>query len=142
MIVTRIGSRFAIIAALFGAGVEPAAAGQPAANPPVRAARHPFPWALGAVANYQSCGVHARADQVRALNARLRAAEARARTNGMGAQLDRLRADYEAMLAVADMAACAWGPAEALRRARSAVRDFEYWAAHARPYRLPTETGR
>jgi hypothetical protein len=100
-----------------------------AAGTPERFAPHPYKSALGAVANYRSCGVRARAGPAAALDAALRAGEAAARAKGLGPMLERLRQDYHALLAVSTMMACARGPAAALAGARRAVADFQRWVA-------------
>lgn len=124
--------RFAIIVALFALGADKAAAAQAAPAQPARFAAHPYTSALGAVWNYRSCGVHASAARYRALEAAVEAAEAAARAKGLGPELDRVRADYNAILAVSTMMACAHGPVGALRDARRAVAAFQAWVA-ARP---------
>jgi hypothetical protein len=93
----------------------------------------PYPYALGAVANYQSCGVNARPGAVRSLNAGLRAGEAAARAKGFGPMLDQLRAEYQAMLAVSTTMACALGPSGALKHAREAVSNFRRWVEASHP---------
>ena len=94
----------------------------------------PYKSALGAVANYQSCGVHARRVALLDLTAGLRSAEAAAVAKGLGPTLERLRQEYEALMAVSDMAACAGGPRRALAGARGAVAAFRAWVA-AQPAR-------
>jgi len=126
-------SRFAILLALLAA-LEPSPAAQPAPAPapPARFAAHPYTSALGALWNYRSCGVHASAARYRALEAAVEAAEVAARAKGLGPELDRVRADYNAILAVSTMMACARGPVAALSGARRAVAAFQAWVA-ARP---------
>jgi hypothetical protein len=95
---------------------------------------HPYTSALDAVANYESCGADARAALVAAMMRELRALESRARAKGLGPELDRVRRDYEAMLAVSTRTACGWGPVRALAGARGALADFRAWVA-AQPAR-------
>lgn len=106
---------------------------QPLASPPqpvhVRFASHPYTSAMGALANYQSCGVHVRAAAFAALDATFRESEAAARAKGLGPLLDELRRDYLALRAVSTMTACGGGPAAALRGAGTAVRAFQAWVA-------------
>ena len=128
-----IRSRLSIALVLFAAGLAPAQAQQAAGNEAVRARTHPYPAAIGALANYQSCGVHARADTLHALQRRFQAAEAAARAKGLGPALDDLRRGYEAMMAVADVMACGGGPAAALAGARNAIQAFEAWVAGQPP---------
>jgi len=122
----------AILLAMF-AMVEPIRAAQPASVSPARFARHPYTSALGAVWNYRSCGVHARAAPYRALEAAVAAAEAAARARGLGPLLERLRADYNALLAVSTMMPCVHGAAASLRDARRAVAAFQAWVAAQPP---------
>ncbi len=107
---------------------------------PARFAPHPYTSALGAVWNYQSCGVRARAAEVAALNAALQAGEAAARAKGLGPELERVRRDYQALLAVSTMMACTRGPATALASARRAVADFRRWVT-AQPGRASAACG-
>ena len=90
---------------------------------------------MGALANYQSCGVHARAAILAELNRSFGEIEAAARAKGLGPRLDELRRRYEAMLAVADIAACGGGPAAALAGARASVHAFQVWVAAQPPVR-------
>jgi hypothetical protein len=115
-----------------------AAQAQPAPASPARPANqrfapHPYKTALGALANYQSCGVHVRAAAFAALNGAFREAETAARAKGLGPHLDELYHDWQALLAVSTMMACARGPAGALAGARTAVRAFQAWAAAQPP---------
>jgi hypothetical protein len=102
-------------------------------NPPqpahVRFAPHPYTSAMGALANYRSCGVHVRAAAFARLDAMFRESETAARAKGLGPLLDDLRRDYLALLAVSTMTACGGGPAAALTGARTAVRGFQAWVA-------------
>jgi hypothetical protein len=124
-----IRARLLLPILLVTASTGQASAMQPGGAPAARFAPHPYKSALGAVANYQSCGVRARAGRVAALNAALRAAETAARAKGLAPTLERLRQDYYALLAVSTMMACARGPAAALTGARRAVAAFRQWVA-------------
>ena len=126
-------SRLSIALALFAAGIAPAQAQPAAANEASPAQAHPYISALGSLANYQSCGVHARASVLAGLRRMFRASEAAARAKGLGPTLDRLRRGYEAMMAVTDVMACGGGPAAALAGARNAVRGFQAWVAAQPP---------
>jgi hypothetical protein len=97
-------------------------------------APHPYKSALGAVGNYQSCGVDARRTSYLVINAELRSIEAAAEAKGLGPTLARLRREYQALLAVSTMMACAHGPAAALAGARRALQAFRAWVA-AQPAR-------
>jgi hypothetical protein len=94
-------------------------------QPAAPASGHPYRSALGAVANYQSCGASGR--RASSLDADLRANEAAARAKGLGPELDRIRREYQAMLAVSDMMACVHGPRGALADARRALAAFRAW---------------
>lgn len=128
-------SRLLIAAALCGfaagtAGAQPARLPASVLGPPAqRFAAHPYKSALGAVANYQSCGVHARRAAVREITAALLAIEAAAVARGLGPELERLRREYYELLAVSTMTACALGPRRALAGARGALADFRAWVA-------------
>ena len=126
-----IRSRLSIALALFASGTglaqaQPAPANQ-AGPVHVRFAAHPYTSALDALANYQSCGVHARAAALAPLEAAFHTSEAAARAKGLGPLLDELRRDYQALLAVSTRMACARGPVAALTGARNAVRAFQAW---------------
>jgi hypothetical protein len=123
----------AIIACLFGAGTS---AAQPALVPASRIgpspgplADHPYKSALGAVGNYQSCGTNPHRTSYLAIEAELRSIEAAAEAKGLGPTLARLRQEYQQLLAVSSMMACARGPAAALAGARQALRAFRAWVA-------------
>ena len=122
-------SCLSIALAILAAG--PALAQPAPAEPPapgrVRFAHHPYTSALGALANYQSCGFRARAAELARLNASFQASEAAARAKGLGPLLDELRRDWQALLAVSSRMACARGPAAALADARASVRAFQAW---------------
>ena len=120
--------------AMVTAGSGPAVAVQPGHAPataPTHFERHAYPSALNAFANYQSCGSHARAREIEALGLALRTGEAEARASGLGAELERLKREYLALLAVSSTVACAGGPAAALAGARVAMRAFAAWVAAA-----------
>ena len=126
----------ALAALALAAGMGAALTAQPArlpasvlAPPAERFAPHPYKSALGAVAGYRSCGVHARAAAYRQLTQALRAIEAAAEAKGLGPTLERLRRDYYEMLAVSSMAACVGGPRRALAGARRALAAFRTWVA-------------
>jgi hypothetical protein len=128
-----IRSPLPIALALFAAGTgfaqaRPAPADQ-AGPVHVRFASHPYTSALDALANYQSCGVHARAAVFAELDRMFRESETAARAKGLGPMLDELRRDYQAMLAVSTRMACAGGPDAALAGARASVRAFQAWVA-------------
>jgi hypothetical protein len=126
-------SRITLWLALFGACPAQTVAAQPGGSgsrpASERFAGHPYKSALGAVANYRSCGVHVRAGRFNALAAALRSTESLAGAKGLGAVLERLRRDYHDLLAVSTMAACGGGPAAALARARRSVAAFRTWVA-------------
>lgn len=128
MTVSRFAMRFAILP-LLAVAVTPAVAAQPAPAPPAQFAGHPYTNALGAVWSYRSCGVRANAARYRALEATVQAGEVAARAKGLGPELDRVRAQYNAILAVSTMMACPRGPVMALREARRAVAAFRAWVA-------------
>ena len=109
-----------------------AAAGQAARSAAAPVDRAPYQTALAALDNYQSCGVAEGSPPYRALTALLQAAEAIARSNGLGPELDRERAQYLAIRAVSTSVACAGGPAFARAEARRAVAAFRAWAAARR----------
>ena len=99
-------------------------------EPPAgRLAPHPYKSALGAVANYQSCGVHVRAAAARDVAAALRAIEAAAEAKGLGPTLERLRREYYELRAVSTMTACGGGARRALAGARRALDAFRVWVA-------------
>jgi hypothetical protein len=128
-----IRSPLPIALALFAAGTGFAQAQLAPANQAgpvhVRFASHPYTSALDALANYQSCGVHARAAVFAELDRMFRESETAARAKGLGPLLDELRRDWQALLAVSTRMACAGGPAPALAGARNAVRAFHTWVA-------------
>jgi ketosteroid isomerase-like protein len=92
--------------------------------------------ALGGLWNYESCGVRARAVDYRALAAELRSIESLARSKGLGPTLERVREDYNRLLAVATMMGCAGGPVAALAGARRAMADFRTWVEQAPAHAL------
>jgi hypothetical protein len=119
----------AIAACLFGAAMsnaQPARVPASQLDPPAALADHLYKSALGAVDNYLSCGANARTSQI---NAELRSIEAAAGAKGLGPMLERLRREYQALLAVSTMMACAGGPAAALAGARRALQAFRAWVA-------------
>lgn len=130
-------SRITIWLAFFGAAAAQPLAAQPGGSAPAgesrpaaeRFASHPYKSALGALANYRSCGIRVRAARYNALATALRSIESLAAAKGLGATLARLRQDYYDLLAVSTMAACGGGPAAALARARRAVAEFRTWVA-------------
>src|SRR4051812_22978784 len=101
----------AIAACAFGAvqsNAQPARVPASTLGPPVSPlAPHPYKSALGAVGNYQSCGVNARRTPAAELDGELRSIEAAAEAKGLGPLLERLRREYQQLLAVSDMMACA-----------------------------------
>jgi hypothetical protein len=128
--------RAAALLALAGTGAGAILPAQPARlpastlGPPAqRFAAHPYKSALGAVANYQSCGVHVRAAAYAEISSALRSIEAEAAAKGLGAELARLRQEYYDLLAVSTMAACGGGPVRALADARRAIAAFRAWVA-------------
>jgi hypothetical protein len=130
----RFGMFVMAVLAVFSAG--PVLAAQPGgapAGPPAGVwTSHPYKSAISAVANYGSCGIRADAALYNGLNAELRSLEAAAVAKGLGPTLERLRREYEALMAVADVMACAGGPVRALAEARGAVATFRAWV-EARP---------
>jgi hypothetical protein len=126
----------AIIACVFGAGTSashpalvPASRIGPSAEP---LADHPYKSALAAVGNYQSCGTNPHRTSYLAIEAELRSIEAAAGVKGLGPTLARLRQEYQQLLAVSSMMACAPGPAAALAGARHALRAFRAWVPSSR----------
>ena len=115
--------------AIFAAGTGQATGGQArgAGTAPARFTNHVYTSALAAFANYQSCGFRARARELNRLGTALRAAEEAARAKGLGPELDRVKRDYLALLAVSTMTACARGPVAARNGAREAIRAFRTW---------------
>jgi hypothetical protein len=63
------------------------------------------------------------------INAELRSIEAAAEAKGLGPTLERLRREYQALLAVSTMMACFRGPRTALADARRALQAFRAWVA-------------
>ncbi len=98
-------------------------------TPAERFAPHPYKSAMDTLANYQSCGMHARAADLAALTAELRSIESLARAKGLGPTLERLRQDYLDLLAISSRVACAGGATAALANARRAMADFRTWVA-------------
>ena len=123
MVRHRPGMQIALALVLLGGGAGPVAA----------QARHldeySYRGALGGLWNYQSCGVHARVTEIRALTAELHAIESRARPKGLGPTLERVREEYNRLLAVSTMTACGGGPVAALADARRAMAAFRAWVA-------------
>jgi hypothetical protein len=111
-----------------------AAAGAPAAPPNESSYRR----ALGTLWNYQACGVRARRAAYRSLAAELAAIERLARSKGLGPTLERLREEYNHMLAISLIMPCAGGPAAALARARLAMPAFRAWV-EAQPAQTETD---
>src|SRR3954466_13477094 len=105
-----------IAACVLAAGMAADLAAQPA-RLPVGAlerpagpfAAHPYKSALGAVSNYQSCGAQARRAASVELDTALRSIEAAAEAKGLGPTLERLRREYQQLLSVSTMMACARG---------------------------------
>jgi hypothetical protein len=129
----------AIAACLLAAGTTTALPAQSARTPAGQLGRptgvlagHPYKSALGAVWNYQSCGVNARRAAAIEITTRLRWIEAAAEAKGLGPTLERLRREYQQLLSVSTMMACARGPRIALAGARSALDAFEAWVADQR----------
>ena len=123
----------AIAACLFGAGTsaaQPARVPASLLGPPAGPlAPHPYKSALGAVANYQSCGADAQRTFSVEINAELRSIESAAAAKGLGRVLPQLRREYQALLAVSTMTACGGGPRAALADARRALQAFRAWVA-------------
>jgi len=131
----------AIAACLFGAGLGTALPAQPArvpanvlerpaGHPPAGPlAGHPYKTALGAVRNYESCGVRVRRAAAIEIDTAMRSIEAAATAKGLGPTLERLHTEYDQLLAVSTMNACSGGPAAALAGARRALRAFRAWVA-------------
>jgi hypothetical protein len=127
---TRIALFLVLLAA--GAGLAAQPGGAPAAPRPAgRINEYSYSGALGALWNYQSCGVRARAADAQALAAELRAIESLARSKGLGPTLERVRDEYNRMLAVSIMMGCAGGPVAALAGARRAMTAFRTWVEQA-----------
>lgn len=121
---------------LLAAGAGRPLAAQPArapaqASPSGQADEYSYRGALGALWNYRSCGVRARAADFQALAAELRSIESLARSKGLGPTLQMLRDRYDRLLAVATMMGCASGPVPALARARRAMAAFRTWVEEA-----------
>ena len=127
------GKAIALALIVFAAGpapTQPARLPASVLDPPAqRFAPHPYKSALGAVANYQSCGVHARAAAYREITAALRAIEAAAEAKGLAPTLERLRREYYELRAVSTMTACGGGARRALAGARRALAAFRTWVA-------------
>jgi hypothetical protein len=122
---------WALAASLAGAlHAQPARLPASVLGPPAqRFASHPYKSALGAVANYRSCGIHVRAAAYAELSSALRSIETEAVAKGLGAELARLRQEYYELLSVSTMAACGGGPVRALADARRALAAFRAWVA-------------
>ena len=127
----RRPGRFVILAlAVFGGSAGQVLAAQPGGPPAGQAEHwtsHPYKSAIAALANYGSCGIHRHTATYMALTADLRSLEAAAVAKGLGPTLERLRQEYEALMAVADVMACGGGPVRALAEARNAVAAFRAW---------------
>lgn len=133
-----IGTRIALALALLGAG--PLLAAQPRAPagpaPAGRSDEYSYRGALGALWNYRSCGVRARAADYQALAAELGSIESLARSKGLGPTLERVRDEYNRILAVSILAGCGGGPVAALAGARRAMAAFRTWAEGAPAHSL------
>jgi hypothetical protein len=129
-------TRLRIVLVHFAAGMSLALAAPPgraaSASQAGRSTEHSYQAALGALWNYQSCGVRARPAAYEALSARLRSLEAIARAKGLGPTLERVRREYNNILAVSTRTACSGGPVAALTRARRAMAAFQSWVDGAR----------
>jgi len=115
-----------------GAGLA-ARPGGPAGSsrPAERSNEYSYRAALGALWNYRSCGVRARTATYRALAAELASIESLAWSKGLGPTLERVREEYNRLLAVATMRRCGGGPVAALARARRAMAAFRTWVEEA-----------
>ena len=105
----------------------PASTLGPPADGPM--AGHPYKDTLGAVWNYGSCGVHARSAARDEIEAALRRIEAAAEAKGLGPTLERLRGEYQRLLAVSSIMPCPRGARVALADARRALAAFRAWVA-------------
>lgn len=122
--------RITILLAIFGTGlVQPLVAqtgsGPAGQNWPVSG--HPYTSALGALANYRSCGRRARAADVDGFAGLLRRIESRAAEQGLALMLGRLRRDHDDILAVSTMAACGGGPEAAREELNQSLWILESW---------------
>jgi hypothetical protein len=97
---------------------------------------HPYKDALGAVWNFDACGARGLRGEHFALDAELRAIEAAAEAKGLGPTLERLRGEYQRLLAVSTIMPCPRGARVALADARRALAAFRAWVAAQ-----PRETG-
>lgn len=136
MILSRLQTRITISLAMLAAGMNPPATAQAAdplagavAAPAQRFANHPYKSAMGAVANYGSCGYRTRPADYQALAAELQSIETRARAKGLGPTLERLHREYMFLLSVSTMVMCTTGPADALRGAHRTLDTFRTWVA-------------
>lgn len=104
--------------------------GPPAGDRPAGPmAGHPYKDALGAVWNYGSCGANARRAAYVEINNALRSIEAAAEAKGLDPTLERLRREYQQLLAVSTIMPCPRGPRAALADARRALAAFRAWVA-------------
>ena len=137
----RLRTSITLALLLLAAGAGQPLAAQPAGAPaaPRQAGRsdeYSYRDALGGLWNYESCGVRARAADYRELAAELRSIESLARSKGLGPTLERVREEYNRLLAVSIMMGCAGGPVAALAGARRGMAAFRTWAQEAPPHRL------
>ena len=105
--------RITILLAIFGTGLLQTLAAQAGGGPAGRnspVSGHPYATALGALANYRSCGRRVRAADVDGFAGLLRRIESHAAEKGLAPMLGRLRRDHDHVLAVSTMAACGGGP--------------------------------
>ena len=128
----RLRMPVALAFLLLAGAAGPASALQPARAPDETSYRG----ALAGVWNYRSCGAGARAADYRALEGELQSIEALARSKGLGPTLERVREEYQRMLAVSSTMACAGGPASSLADARRAMAAFRAWVAQAPVHQL------
>jgi hypothetical protein len=132
----RLRTRIALALVLLAAGGASSLAAQPRGAAPPRLDEYSYRSALGGFWNYQSCGANARAAAWRALAAELQSIESRARAKGLGPTLERVREEYNRILAVSTIMACAGGPVAALADARRAMAAFRTWVEAAPVHRL------
>jgi hypothetical protein len=134
---TRIALALVLLPPCAGLAAQPG--GAPAGPRPAASFNeYSYSGALGGLWNYQSCGVRARAADYQALAAELRSIESLARSKGLGPTLERVRDEYNRLLAVSTMTACAGGSAAALAGARQAMAAFRTWVEGA-PMRALTQ---
>jgi ketosteroid isomerase-like protein len=128
----RLRPPVALALLLLAGGAGPASAVQPGGAPDELSYRS----ALGGLWNYRSCGAGARAADCYALEAELRSIEALARSKGLGPTLERVREEYQRLLAVSSTMACVRGPVSSLADARRAMAAFRAWVVQAPVHRL------